>query len=152
MPAPTTVTESDLKTYLHSVLDARVSAFLSWTVVGGYYDSIVEDALLLYGAEDISEITSTDMVQLMRACGRYCMWRKVVSSTTGSHDSDNYEIAAKWSQINTQARKCMEDEKALVDELQAALDTEGTPGFRVYKIKRTNDPLTRSHRHYSCAD
>lgn len=147
MSAPTTITESELKAYLHATLDSYISSFLVWTVAGGSYDYIVEDALIEYGAEDTDDIDSIEEVKLMRACGRYCMWKKVVAATVGLCDSTDSEISDKASQINAQARKAMADERSEMEDAKALVDGDST-GVRVYSVRRRDDPLTSTHSHW----
>lgn len=144
MAVPTTVTESELKSYLHGVLDTHISTFLSMTVAGGSYDTIVEDALLEYGTTDITDIDSIAKIKLLRACGRLWLWRKIVSATNSAHDTDNYEMMAKWSQLNKQARESVKDEESLVEELRPDVDG-GSARCVIYEVRRHGNPFSARH-------
>ena len=109
MAVPTSYTETQLKTYMHSVLGG-LSADLSWTVAGGSYDETVNDALNGYGQTDISLITGATSINLLRAYARYFLYRSVAMATVGKMDYTHADSGAayKFSQIHKQAKEMMQ--------------------------------------------
>jgi hypothetical protein len=73
------------KAYLHTVL-GDVATRLGWTVVGGQYDEVVTDALLILNADDIATLTSNTQLKKLRAAGKLALWQKVAGFLTGDYD------------------------------------------------------------------
>ena len=109
MAVPTSYTETTLKTYMHSVLGG-LSADLKWTVAGGSYDEALNDTLFGYGQTDISLITGSASIQLLRAYARYFLYRSVAMATVGKMDYTHADSGAtyKFSQIHKQAKEMMQ--------------------------------------------
>lgn len=108
MTVPTAYTETTLKTYMHTVLGA-LAADLKWTVAGGSYDEALNDTLFGYGQTDISLITGSANLQLLRAYARYFLYRSVAMATVGKMDYTHADSGAtyKFSQIHKQAKEMM---------------------------------------------
>jgi hypothetical protein len=109
MAAPTSYTETTFKTYLDGRLGSLADA-LKWTVAGGNYDEAVNDALLAYGTDDITAISTAENINLLRAYGRYFLWKSVAEATVNEIDYTHADSGAtyKHSQIHKQAKSMMD--------------------------------------------
>ena len=140
MAAPTSYTETTFKTYLHGRLGSLADAF-QWTVAGGNYDEAVNDALLAYGESDITQITTAMNINLLRAYGRYFLWKSVAEATVNEIDYTHADSGAtyKHSQIHKQAKEMMQTAAAEI----AALGGD-VSGYQVeaYSIEYTDDMYT----------
>ena len=140
MAAPASYTETTFKTYLHGRLGSLADA-LQWTVAGGNYDEAVNDALLAYGESDITQITTAMNINLLRAYGRYFLWKSVAEATVNEIDYTHADSGAtyKHSQIHKQAKEMMQTAAAEI----AALGGD-VSGYQVeaYSIEYTDDMYT----------
>jgi len=140
MAAPASYTETTFKTYLHGRLGSLADAF-QWTVAGGNYDEAVNDALLAYGESDITQITTAMNINLLRAYGRYFLWKSVAEATVNEIDYTHADSGAtyKHSQIHKQAKEMMQTAAAEI----AALGGD-VSGYQVeaYSIEYTDDMYT----------
>ena len=140
MAVPTSYTETTLKTYMHSVLGG-LSADLKWTVAGGSYDEALNDTLFGYGQTDISLITGSASIQLLRAYARYFLYFFVAMATVGKMDYTHADSGAtyKFSQIHKQAKEMM---GAAADDIaQLGGDVSGY-AVDFYDIVYTDDLYT----------
>jgi len=106
--APTTYTEATLAEYMHTALGA-IATSLGWTVAGDSYDEPVNDALLLYGADDIASISGRASITKLRALARLAVWRKVVTETAGDYNFSADGGSYSRAQVNEQARQVVAD-------------------------------------------
>jgi hypothetical protein len=82
MSLPSAYTENELAVYLHATLNQGGFANdLQWSVAGGSYDEIVNDALTFYGASDIATITGITAIRSLRIAARVALWRAVAGAT-----------------------------------------------------------------------
>lgn len=79
MPVPTSYSEEDFKTYLHSIL-GDTAGLLSWTVAGGSYDEILIDALFACDVTDITQLSGAAAMQQLRVLGRLKLWSAVLQA------------------------------------------------------------------------
>ena len=140
MAAPSSYTETTFKAYLHGRLGALADA-LEWTVVGENYDEAVNDALLAYGEDDITAITTATNINLLRAYGRYFLWKSVAEATVNEIDYTHADSGAtyKHSQIHKQAKDMMKVAQADIEALGGDVS-----GYEVnaYTIEYTDDMYT----------
>lgn len=110
MPVPTGYTEDTFKDYMHGRLGKMSSIdALKWTVADGDYDEALNDTLFAYGQTDIALITGNGNIQLLRAYGRYFLWKSVAEATIKQHDYTHADSGAtyKFSQMHEQAKEMM---------------------------------------------
>ena len=140
MAAPISYTEELFKAYLHGRLGS-LSDVLKWNVADGNYDEAVNDALLAYGTDDITTINTAANVNLLRAYGRYFLWKSVAEATVNKMDYTHADSGAtyKHSQIHSQAKGMM----AIAAGDIAALGGD-ISGYEVtaYEIQYTDDLYT----------
>ncbi len=140
MAAPSSYTETTFKTYLDGRLGSLADV-LKWTVAGGNYDEVVNDALLAYGTADITTVTSAANINLLRAYGRYFLWKSVAEATVNEIDYTHADSGAtyKHSQIHKQAKDMMNTAAGDI----AALGGD-VSGYEViaYDIEYTDDMYT----------
>lgn len=127
MALPTGYTEATFKAWLHAELRDVASA-LSWTVDGGDYNEIVNEALFAYGADDIEAIAGRDNLRKLRALGRVELWRAVMSALAGDYDYRT-ESGASYSRSQAHAQAKANYEQAL---------TEALPWSDAYEIGLTS--------------
>jgi len=73
MAAPTSYDEAGFKAYLHGrAARSGVADAFGWSIEAGSYDDVVVEALLAYGAAEVSE--ATDVAKL-RALGGLALWQ-----------------------------------------------------------------------------
>ena len=118
MAAPNSYTEEEFKQYLAGRIGSMAD-HLKWTVADGDYDEAVNDALLYYGQSDITKITGQDNIQLLRAYGRYAVWKSVAEATVNQIDYTHADSGAtyKHHQMYDQALGMM---KQAADDVAAA--------------------------------
>lgn len=140
MSVPTSYTETTLKEYMHAVIGNMASA-LSFTVAGGSYDEALNDALFGYGQTDITQVSGSDNIQLLRAYARYYAWRLVAFNTAGEFDYTHADSGAtyKRSQMHKQAKDMMQE--ALTDIEALGGDVVGY-SVSVYGVQYTDDLYT----------
>ena len=140
MAAPISYTEELFKAYLHGRLGS-LSDVLKWNVADGNYDEAVNDALLAYGTDDIATITSAANINLLRAYGRYFLWKSVAEATVNKMDYTHADSGAtyKHSQIHKQAKDMMAIAAADIGALGGDIS-----GYEVtaYEIQYTDDLYT----------
>lgn len=107
MAVPTVYTEAELKAYVHGEL-GPVAEALTWTVAGGSYDEVVNDALLAYGNTDISEITGAENVEKLRRFAMLVAWRRVLTWTAIRVDFAADGTSVSCSQLHDMAKGMVE--------------------------------------------
>jgi hypothetical protein len=135
MAAPTSYTEAELKAYIHASL-AGVAEVFGWTVAGGSYDEMVNDALLALGHSDIASVSGVQDVSRLRTVARLMAWRAVVEQSSMNFDFSADGGSYSRSQVNEMAR-----------ERVSALETEtagylGTFAAHTQPVKYAHDPYT----------
>lgn len=140
MAAPSSYTETTFKTYLHGRLGALADA-LKWNVADGNYDEAVNDTLLAYGTDDITTINTAANVNLLRAYGRYFLWKSVAEATVNRMDYTHADSGAtyKHSQIHKQAKDMM---KLVADEIVALGGDVSGYEITAYEIEYLDDMYT----------
>ena len=138
MPIPTSYTEKTLAEYMHTMLGKTAQALslqLSPDGAGDYAEA-VNDALLLYGAEDISTITGVAAIQKVRALARVAAWRHVVNNFAAlydfSADGGNYRRGQLFE--NAQA--------SLKAAERRALPYDPNYSIRIRKVDPVHDPYS----------
>ena len=140
MAVPTSYTETELKTYMHTVIGSMAN-HLKFTVASGSYDEALNDALFSYGQTDISLITGQSSIYLLRAYARYAVWVLVVNSTANEIDYTHADSGAtyKHSQLYDHA-------KAQADKARDDIEVLGgdVSGYAVqaYSVQYTDDLYT----------
>lgn len=81
MAIPISYTELSFAQFMKDVLDATASA-IDWLTVPGKYQEAVNESILAYGVDDISQCTD---IQKLRAIGRREVWRAVADATAGNY-------------------------------------------------------------------
>lgn len=105
MPAPTAYTESDLIAFMQDTLKG-VADLLEWSEDDQYQEA-VNETLLSYGVDNISEITGRENVRRLRAIARFQVWKSVVNATAGYYNFSADNGRFDRSQIHEQARANM---------------------------------------------
>jgi len=138
MALPASYTEATLKSFIHAELGTHAS-YLEWTVDGGSYDEIVNDALGMYGASDIATITGASNIQKLRTIARLCAYRKVMDQYAAKFDFSADGNSIQHSQLHAMA-------KATV----ARLESEAAPWLPEYavNVQRIDHP----HNPYNSID
>jgi len=85
MALPTSYTETTFADYLHGILSHTANA-LGWSVAGGDYAEIVNDALLIAGVSDITTVAGAGPMRLLRIAGQIALWQAVVAAFVGDYD------------------------------------------------------------------
>lgn len=124
MALPTSYTEAALKTYADGehVL-GKIADIFRWTVAGGDYDEIVNDALGLYGENTIANITGVENVKKLRAATRVAAWRAALQAATVYYD---YRDMSGNNWTRSQLMKHIKDALALAESDAQALDVLDT--------------------------
>ena len=139
MALPAAYTEATFKAYLHALLNmGGFAGDLGWSVVGGQYDEIVNEALLTFGNSDITTITGSSDLNKIRIAGRVALWGVVASATAHLRDSRTASgTQSSLSQVYDHA----------IRELQRANDAAANVGLSsaamtigITTIRATNDP------------
>lgn len=133
MAAPSSYTESQLKTLMHGLL-GRVATALGWSVAGGDYDEPVNDALLAGGWSDISEVSGAAAITKLRTLAKVAVWRWVVPATAAHIDIKSGPSEMDWSQLHAQARTAL----ALAES--DALAYSDSYAVQVDGVHRIHDP------------
>lgn len=138
MAAPTSYTEIALATYMHGIL-GPVAAALSYSAPAGdpgAYQNAVDEALLDYGADDISTISGRENIRKLRVQARVQVWRQVIAAVTGDFDFSADGGSYDRSQVHEMALKSL----AIAEEEAMALGA--LPGYVVGidKVKHIHDP------------
>jgi hypothetical protein len=133
MPAPTAYTEKSLAEFMHSEL-GRVATVLGYSVGSndaGDYAEAVNETLLVYGANTITDATS---IQKLRALARLEAWKKAVGDLTTffkfSADGGSFER----QQMFDQAKAKMESANV------AAMAYDSAYSAVVTRVTPVNDP------------
>ena len=103
MAAPSSYTETTLKTYMHAVL-GEVATTLEWTVVGEDYDEVLNETLLAYDTDDVTSITGRSNLLKLRTLSRREVWRAVMGEVSGDYDFEDEAGNNKRSQVYRQAQ------------------------------------------------
>ena len=96
-----------------------MAGVLGWTVADGKYNEIVNETLLTYGVDAITEVSGRDNLRKLRTLGRVEAWRAVVRETATDFDFKADGGDYKRSQIHAQAKAALEaaqDEAAIYDD------------------------------------
>lgn len=101
MPTPTAYTEETLAAYMQDVL-GEVASALGYDP-GASYTEAVNEAVVQYGVDDISEVSGRDAVRLLRALARVQAWQKVINDTAGDYDFKTDKTTFNRSQVHKQA-------------------------------------------------
>lgn len=133
MPIPTTYTESQLCSYMESVL-AEVAAIIGWDAGSPQVVEAANDALLELGVTDIAEVTTARRMRGLRALGRRAVWRAVVQAVSGKYDFRDSDATFSRSQIQGMALEALKI--AEVD----CLEFSPTYAATVVRISRPQDP------------
>ena len=111
MAIPSSYDEWSLAEYMDTIL-GEVATGLSWSVAANSYDEPVNEAIALYGVDDIAEISGRDNIVKLRTLSRVAIWRQVVRSTTGDFDFSADGGRYSRSQVNKMARQQLGLEEA----------------------------------------
>lgn len=71
MPVPTSYTENSFALFLHETL-GDIADVLGWETVDGIYDEIINDTLLAYGVNNLSQATD---IKKLRTLGKLMLFR-----------------------------------------------------------------------------
>lgn len=107
MTLPTAYTEATFTTYLHTVA-GDVASVLGYTIAGGDYAEIINEALFMYGVDDIADVTGRDNLRKLRVLGRLALWRQALNDA-----STRFDFAAdggdyKRSQLHAMLLKALD--------------------------------------------
>ncbi len=141
MALPTSYTEEQFKQYLHNTLNLGGFADdMGWTVDDGQYDEIVNNALLYYGASDISTISGATDINKLRVAGQVALWEGVLDGVSHYRQSSTPDGAS--SSLN-QVYEHAEKQLARVQGKAAGLGLSGAsiyPPVRIYGVRYQDDP------------
>lgn len=103
MAVSTTMTEDDLKDYMHATLRS-VADVLGWLPAHGDYDEPANDALLAVGVTTAASVSGIAAIRRLRAAARVEAWRAAMNETAGDYDFRREDGADfKRSQAHAQA-------------------------------------------------
>ncbi len=101
MAIPTSYTEQSLMNYMHEALSG-VGDVLGFDPPHAYAEP-VNEALLVYGTDDIATVTGATNIRKLRAIARVEAWRKVMATTSGDYDFRR-EDGAQYSRSQAYAQ------------------------------------------------
>lgn len=129
MALPTSYTEATLGAFIHADL-GPVATTLGWSVAGGSYAEIINEALIIGNATSVADLS----VAKARALVRVAAWRVVAQHTAGDYkfsaDGASYDRQQMHAHAVAQAARCEAD---AADYMPVALIGSDT-------IKYVNDP------------
>ena len=140
MPAPTSYTEKTLAEYMHAKL-ANVAKALDlhfYPDGPGDYQEAVNDALLMYGAETIDQVSGTDGIQKIRALAMVAAWRHVVTNFSALFDFSADGASYNRSQLFDQAKQSLQ----LAEDAASEFLTSGAYTARFISVNHVHDPYT----------
>lgn len=109
MAIPSSYTEAELGAYMQSLItqDTTVNELtsqLSWSVDNDSYDEAVNEALAVYGTDDISTITGFSNIRSLRIIARVELWRLVMQRTVPAYQATDGRLAASRNQLYEHAK------------------------------------------------
>ena len=142
MAIPASYTEATLKAFLHAEA-GDIASVLGWTVDGGSYDEAVNDALVGYGADDVTTITGRDNIAKLRAFARVAVWGWAVKQLSArvNHSADGRSVSR--GDYQTMAAKAYQ--MAIVDALPYR-DSYKITATRVYDRHDPYEPIADEDR------
>jgi hypothetical protein len=140
MPVPSSYTEKTLAEFMHVKLGNVAKALdLHFVPDGpGDYAEAVNDALLLYGAEDISTISDTAGIRKIRALAMVAAWRHVVTNFAALFDFSADGASYNRSQLFDQASKALQ----LAEDAASEYSTSGAYTARLISVDHIHDPYS----------
>jgi hypothetical protein len=120
MPAPTSYTETQLAQFMLNEM-GNVAASLNWTVQTDVQPAI-DEALLLYGVDDIGEVAGRENIRKLRALARVSMWQLAVNSLAADYDFRADGGDYKRSQLHAQAVQALDRAKADAAEFDVSVN------------------------------
>lgn len=150
MPAPTQISEDDLKAYLHDRL-GDLAPKLGWTVDASY-DDVLIDALVEYGVSDVRSVSGLYRVALLKAEGRYILWRKVAEHTAGefSRSAEGHQVNPE--QVHAQALAAMRLAQEEIDRLKPKVGIASAHIVSMVGVSRPSDPYEALETAYAEID
>lgn len=138
MALPAAYTETTFKEYLHALLNqGGFAGDLGWSIAAGSYDEVVNDALLHYGADDITAISGSSNIHKMRVAGRVALWEAVVSATAHYRSASADGISSDLGRVHANAVAQLE--RAKNDAANAGL-IGATMAVGITTVRTANDP------------
>jgi hypothetical protein len=136
MPVPNSYTEKTLGQYMQTMLGkvARVLELNAGPNDAGDFVEAVNDALLVYGTEDISTISGIANLMKLRALARVAAWQYVMNNFAALYDFKADDSSYNRSQLFKQAKESL----ALAQ--QAALNYDPAYQVQVVAVDQTHDP------------
>lgn len=112
--------------YMIDVLK-EVADLLGWTSATSDLQEAVNETLLAYGVDNISEISGRENIRRLRAFARYQAWNAVVNATAGYYNFSADNGRFDRSQINAQARENLKSAESdlltFTDQYRVGVDT-----------------------------
>ena len=140
MATPLSYSEIELATYMAGVA-GEIVTILGWTASDTHFVEAVNEALLAFGADDISTITGADNIRKLRATARREIWRAIVAGLTSYHDYSAPDgQSLKESQLQTQAETALAQAEA---DCQALGVDAGGYAVGVTRVCYPDEPGTR---------
>lgn len=136
MPIPTAYTEKTLAEYMHTQL-GKVAAALSLhpdSDGAGDYEEAVNDAILAYGAENLTGITGVENIRKIRALAMVAVWQVVVNNFAAYYDHSSDGASYNRDQLFKHAKESLDLAKATA----AQYDTQYFA--TITSIDRRQDP------------
>lgn len=136
MAAPTTYTEKTLAQFMHLKLGKVAEALklhLGAADAGDYAEA-VNDALLAYGTDDISTISTSANIQKLRALAHVAAWRHVVNNFAALFDFSADGASYNRSQLFEHARQALQ----LAEE--AAISYTSIYKAKLIRVDHLEDP------------
>ena len=137
MPVPTSYTDATFKAYLHSALDG-IADVLSYTVIAGSYDEILNDVLIALGQTDITTITD---MRGLRATGRYYAWKRAADKAATLYDFSVDKRSFKRNQMAEYIYKNLSMAEA---DPYATIGSNDAAGIVVIPLNFNQDPYSRN--------
>lgn len=148
--AVTAYTETTFKAYLYSQLSDTLRATIGWTsATDPAFGMMLDDALLVLDAADVTTLVTSAELGRLRAVGRYMLWRAAIQWTVTQYDVTVDGSTFKRSQLvqnlQTLLRFAYDDAVAAgvdPDDLPPAPGSVTMPPATVSAIGH-NDPYTQ---------
>ncbi len=136
MAAPDLYTEKSLGEYMARRLGkvAKALGLSSGPNDAGDFVEAVNDALLLYGTNDISTITGMDAIQKLRALALVAAWQYVVTNFVALYNFSADGASYSRSNLFDQAKEALEMAKT------EALVFDPAYSIRIRKVDHIHDP------------
>ena len=133
MALPAAYTDESFAAFLHAALRGTATA-LGWSVAGGSYGEVANDALLLIGAGDVTAVPD---IALLRAAGKLALWEAVATEVAGDYSFSADGGQFSRGQVHDHAVTMLAKARAAFDALNPA-NSSGDGVVEALAIRRSD--------------